>query len=587
MAAFLVPILGVMAIWNILTDWTWIGNILGVMPEEDKKDIQKRAMSIINLLNGAKSIVFDAQKDRRQLSQQEKELIKQNSALAKTEIDEMEKKYTTKFTLMKKGEVVNELKKTKANLLLQIQNMEQIAGLIPRKPVVGEVLTGTVETVIDGDTIVIRPTGLVGPKTEVMVRLVGIDAPESTTETGETSKKWLKERIENKYIKVESDPNALMDMYGRRLGVIYESGQNINVELLKAGQADFYEFEPNALVFAKQWKAAEKEATDKAKKVTKEATKISLPDVPKIQVFTGLLAQGTLGITAPFASREADLITTQEQLQDAIYNNLSSFIVALPSKIRYEIKIINSIITKDGETKRGTSQRIISGYHKNGQAKYKTITNKFAVIHLFLWTEKQTKVKLGSVTLGPVDALAFRPTATELNNFAEKLPIKISTQNIEEIKTIEIKMPEMQPPIYPPIIIPGVMPLAPATPETQPGENLYKDMTSGQIVAIPPEEVAHRARVQVTQYIPYTPPPIPTPTEPPKPQVTIPPSNNPNKCKVATIAEFFDTARRKYPKLAERSEWYEAWGFGPANLYVGTAEQNNKILAEIKRLSGC
>lgn len=587
MVAFLIPILGAMAIWNILTDWTWIGNILGIMPEEDKKDIQKRAMSIINLLNGAKSIVFDAQKDRRQLSQQERELIKQNSALAKTEIDEMEKKYTTKFTLMKKQDVLNELKRTKANLLLQIENMEQIAGLIPRKPVVGEVLTGTVETVIDGDTIVIRPTGLVGPKTEVMVRLVGIDAPESTTEAGEISKKWLKERIENKYVKVESDPNALMDMYGRRLGVIYEAGQNINIELLKAGQADFYEFEPNVLVFKKQWKAAADEATAKAKITAKETAKIQFPTIPKIQVFTGILAQGALGITAPFIAREADLITSQDQLKEATENNLASFLTALPSRIRYEIKIVNSITTKDGETKRGSTQQIITGYYKNGQPKYKTITNKFAIINLFLWTEKQTKTKLGSINLGPVDAVAFRPTTTNLNNLAEILPQNISTQNIEDIKAIEIPTPEIIKPIIPTPATPIPVTATTSTPETKQGELLYRDTTSGQIIAIPEAEVAHRARVQVTQYIPYTPPPIPTPTEPPKPQIIIPPSNNPNKCKVATIAEFFDTARINYPKLAERSKWYEAWGFGPANLYVGTAEQNNKVLAEIKRLSGC
>lgn len=587
MPAFLIPILGAMAIWNILTDWTWIGNILGVMPEEDKKDIQKRAMSIINLLNGAKSIVFDAQKDRRQLSQQERELIKQNSALAKTEIDEMEKKYTTKFTLMKKQDVLNELKRTKANLLLQIQNMEQIAGLIPRQPITQDTLTGTVKTVIDGDTIVVQPTGLIGPNIESIIRLVGIDAPESTTEAGEISKKWLKERIENKYIKVESDPNALMDMYGRRLGVIYESGQNINVELLKAGQADFYEFEPNALVFAKQWKAAADEATTKAKITAKETAKIQLPTIPKIQVFTGILAQGALGITMPFTTREADLITSQNQLQEAAENNLASFLVALPSKIRYEIKIVSSITTKDGETKRGSTQRIISGYYKNGRAKYKTITNKFAIINLFLWTKKQTKTKLGSIILGPVNAATFQPTNTNLDNLVEILPQSISTQNIENIKFIEISTPKIIKPIIPTPATPTPIIPTPATPETQPGENLYKDMTSGQIVAIPPEEVAHRARVQVTQYIPYTPPPIPTPTEPPKPQVTIPPSNNPNKCRVATISEFFDTKRINYPKLAKRSEWYEAWGFGPANLYVGTAEQNNKVLAEIKRLSGC
>jgi hypothetical protein len=67
----------------------------------------------------------------------------------------------------------------------------------------------------------------------------------------------------------------------------------------------------------------------------------------------------------------------------------------------------------------------------------------------------------------------------------------------------------------------------------------------------------------------------------------LPASNNPNKCFVGSIAEFFDVNKNNFPALAERAKLYEEWGLGSAAYYVGTAEQNNKWLAELKRRSGC
>ncbi|MFA5365527.1 MAG: hypothetical protein WC325_10155 [Candidatus Bathyarchaeia archaeon] len=67
----------------------------------------------------------------------------------------------------------------------------------------------------------------------------------------------------------------------------------------------------------------------------------------------------------------------------------------------------------------------------------------------------------------------------------------------------------------------------------------------------------------------------------------LPISNNPNKCFVGSIAEFFDVNKTSYPKLEERAKLYEEWGLGSAAYYVGTAEQNSKWLAELKRRSGC
>ena len=67
----------------------------------------------------------------------------------------------------------------------------------------------------------------------------------------------------------------------------------------------------------------------------------------------------------------------------------------------------------------------------------------------------------------------------------------------------------------------------------------------------------------------------------------LPQSNNPNRCSVTTIAEYFDVNKTIFPNLEVRAKLYEKWGLGLAAYYTGTAEQNNKFLAETKRRGGC
>jgi micrococcal nuclease len=92
-----------------------------------------------------------------------------------------------------------------------------------------------VEYVIDGDTIVL--TG--GTK----VRLLGIDAPEagfggSTPEFySEQSTTWLRKRIEETHVSLRADSRK-RDRYDRVLAWVYdESGELINAEMLREGQA--------------------------------------------------------------------------------------------------------------------------------------------------------------------------------------------------------------------------------------------------------------------------------------------------------------------------------------------------------------
>lgn len=239
--------------WNLLTDWVWIGGSLGFLPKGAQEDIQKRAAEITRLMNAAKDIVYAAQKAKRQLTQAERDLIKENADLAEKEINEFDSFYRTKFLLYGHEEVASALTRTSKSLRLQLEDFRQVAGITKGKAVITPKIEATVVAVHDGDTLTLDNGEI--------VRLVGIDAPESTTAAGQISRKYLMDLVLGKRVRVESDPNALIDIYNRRLGVIWLGETNINVEMLKQGYADFYEYEPNALVYKKVWQAAATEGT--------------------------------------------------------------------------------------------------------------------------------------------------------------------------------------------------------------------------------------------------------------------------------------------------------------------------------------
>lgn len=119
---------------------------------------------------------------------------------------------------------------------------------------------GTVERVVDGDTVILR---LKGRRTRV--RLIGVDAPETTgndrahliSRKRRVSLAWLvmngraaKDFVSSKLppdssVRIEYDRQRL-DRYGRTLGYVYTSEDiQINEELLYRGLAWLYVFPPN------------------------------------------------------------------------------------------------------------------------------------------------------------------------------------------------------------------------------------------------------------------------------------------------------------------------------------------------------
>ena len=100
-----------------------------------------------------------------------------------------------------------------------------------------------VTRVTDGDTI-----RVIGQGNELVIRLVGIDAPEISHKKREPSQpfgkaatKYLAGLALNKTVEIKEYGQ---DRYGRTLCVVLLSGKNVNLEMVKDGYAEVYRGPP-------------------------------------------------------------------------------------------------------------------------------------------------------------------------------------------------------------------------------------------------------------------------------------------------------------------------------------------------------
>jgi endonuclease YncB( thermonuclease family) len=105
----------------------------------------------------------------------------------------------------------------------------------------GEVLTGRVVGVADGDTI----TVLDKTNTQFKVRLAGIDAPEKKQAFGNASKKSLSDLVFGQQVDVDWHKQ---DRYGRLIGKVIINDTDANLEQIKRDMAWFYRKYQNELI---------------------------------------------------------------------------------------------------------------------------------------------------------------------------------------------------------------------------------------------------------------------------------------------------------------------------------------------------
>ncbi len=343
---------------------------------------------------------------------------------------------------------------------------------------------------------------------------------------------------------------------------------------------------------------------------TAKVTQAVSVTVPKVQVFTGVISQGVLGNGVQFQARTNDMIDDMAELVESASVNLANFLTALPSKVSYEIKIVSSVTDKNGFTQRGTTTKVISRYNANGTPVYKNITNKFAVLYLYLITDKGTRTKLTTINVGPVNSVNFQVTVNDLNTVASHLQSVVTTQDVSNITTITtpsnigvqapvVSAPAVVQPVTPIVQQPNVSsaPVVTAQPKVRYFKSTYGTafediygtvIPSASNIEIGLEEynriiTANKAgSYPVTTATPVQQPSTQiTPTISPAPATTAPPAQR-KGANASTLSEWYTANGQSLPTIEQRSSLYQQYGLGSSALYVGSAEQNTRLLDKLK-----
>ncbi|MFA5061353.1 MAG: thermonuclease family protein [Candidatus Pacearchaeota archaeon] len=127
--------------------------------------------------------------------------------------------------------------------------------------------------VIDGDTF----------DTDIgRVRLKGINAPEEKMFFYNESKEFLKEKIENKTLLLESFG---YDKYGRILSYVFYDGENVNEEILRRGFGSLYYYEKDD--YYNELRGAEEFARLNERGIWNKSGNSSCVDLVKLVYFEG------------------------------------------------------------------------------------------------------------------------------------------------------------------------------------------------------------------------------------------------------------------------------------------------------------
>lgn len=129
---------------------------------------------------------------------------------------------------------------------------------LARSRINGEQITGTVQRVFDGDSLIIRDDA--GRTMEV--RLATVDAPERRQPFSDVSRRHLSRLLRDRRVAVEIRD---VDRYDRRVGIVRVEDRDAGLEMIRAGMAWHYR------AYAADQSPAERAAYEAAEKAARAA----------------------------------------------------------------------------------------------------------------------------------------------------------------------------------------------------------------------------------------------------------------------------------------------------------------------------
>lgn len=160
-----------------------------------------------------------------------------------------------------------------------------------------------------------------------------------------------------------------------------------------------------------------------------------------VKLFTGVIANGTLGASNSFTPNTSNLISNAGDLKSAAKHNLAAYVVALPGLFYWDIAIVNTIKSATGFTIHGSIEKVQIGTTKTGTPKYKTYYQKFAVLRVGIKDMSGRSIKLTEVDLGPVDSTSFSPTSSDLAGVSAALTPELFTSDVSQVQTLVTSSP--------------------------------------------------------------------------------------------------------------------------------------------------
>jgi len=330
--------------------------------------------------------------------------------------------------------------------------------------------------------------------------------------------------------------------------------------------------------------------------------KTGLGSISTTKVFTGIISQGVVGAGLVFEARPDDMIESAEELKQAATNNLAPFLQSLLGKIVYEVKVVASIITADGFKQTGSVQKLFNGYDALGKAKYKNVVNKFAVLDIFVFTDRKIRTKISRIVLGPVDSVKLKVGTNDLTALSVALPKEAITTDIADIKSIETVAPVVVTP--PPQLVSAPTSISPdsekgfwlvfsgsATNEIkyQRGPFATETLAWAETRDVPskyPSSEANNLAWSVVATKPFYPvdPKWKSASAPTSASVVSSVGTGSQKlgANATTLYEWYSAHGWVIPSIQIRSTLYQNFGLGQSAYYTGTAEQNTKLLNALK-----
>jgi hypothetical protein len=266
-----------------------------------------------------------------------------------------------------------------------------------------------------------------------------------------------------------------------------------------------------------------------------------------------------------FELRKNDIVKNETALAYAVMNNLSVFFEALPARLEYVLSVVQTITLKDGTKLIGKIQQVEIGRNKDGTPKYQTISNKYAVLDIFIKTEDGSRKKLSRILIAPVDILRYKIDTKALADFSKNINKLVAgdAASLEKLPEAgEVLVKEIKP--LPPEAARNEVPV----PDKQ-LEFMLKNTTDGRTASADNVEFINRAGKMYR-----------TSDNALAIKKSIWDARQTSRS-YSSLLEWYQAKGQALPTASVRAGLYEGFGLGSAATYIGSGEQNKALLAKL------